>query len=116
MFVYCHLASEPFHITDEKFCEICERNCEIPPETILADLQLGVALSHITEANLRLNNLFQIQDGTWQANIRDEGKTTWEYGRGKTPLAALNSAMEKVKTTPGTPLNPAQIDNLLEAL
>jgi hypothetical protein len=54
------------------------------------------------DRRLMLANLFERDDGTWQANMRlrkpnDAGEFGCEYGRGATPSEALFAAFEKVK-------------------
>lgn len=56
------------------------------------DLIVEVANRH-----LRLNNLFQLEDGRWQANITD-GERFWEFGRGDTAVEALRAALYKADT------------------
>lgn len=66
-------------------------------------------LAEIADSPLHLNNLFQTQDGLWQANVREtvlktedvEGATKTRatvlhnFGIGHTPAAALLSAIEE---------------------
>jgi hypothetical protein len=53
-------------------------------------------LAALPEVGLRLNNLFQRTDGTWQANVRDAVNDTGaEFGLGPTPAAALVQALKK---------------------
>ena len=49
---------------------------------------------------LRVNNLFQIENGAWQANFRvdlpDDSGLFFEFGHGPTPTEAIRMAMLKV--------------------
>jgi len=68
-----------------------------------ADLE--ETLLSLEMVGLRVNNLFQLDDGTWQANVRniepaDSGPPGREtdrfchhFGRGATPSAALKQAL-----------------------
>lgn len=47
---------------------------------------------------LRLNNLFQLNTGRWQANVTD-GERYWEFGRGDSATEALQAALVKHSTT-----------------
>lgn len=49
-------------------------------------------LAALPDVGLRLNNLFQRDDGAWQANLRDDKDTT-EFGLGATPAEALTKAL-----------------------
>ena len=51
----------------------------------------------VSRRGLRINNLFQLDDGRWQANITD-GVRYWEFGKGETPTAALITALNKSVT------------------
>lgn len=51
----------------------------------------------IDDINLRgllVNNLFQRDDGTWQANVRGPDCFS-QFGRGATPAAALQDALRR---------------------
>jgi hypothetical protein len=52
----------------------------------------------ITRRGLRLNNLFQLHDGRWQANLTD-GVQFWQFGRGSTAVEALQAALKISATT-----------------
>jgi hypothetical protein len=52
----------------------------------------------VAKRGLRLNNLFQLHDGRWQANITD-GERFWEFGRGDTAIEALQAALQISSTT-----------------
>jgi hypothetical protein len=58
----------------------------------------------LNSEGFRINNLFQLLSpaGLWQANLTD-GKLLWEFGRGDSPLSALQQARAKVHSTEGTP-------------
>lgn len=54
----------------------------------------------ITSANssgFLISNLFQLSDGSWQANLRTETYVT-EFGRGFTPEEALSDAIDRIET------------------
>ena len=54
------------------------------------------ALIEATHARgLRINNLYQFEDG-WRANVAD-GKQFYEFGDGKTAAEALQAALAKAK-------------------
>lgn len=55
-------------------------------------------IAEVNRMSLRLNNLFQLHDGRWQANITD-GVKFWEFGRGDTAVAALYAALHIARTT-----------------
>jgi hypothetical protein len=42
--------------------------------------------------DVHLNNLFQLESGTWRCNVRNEAGL-YEYGDGSTPSAALEQAV-----------------------
>jgi hypothetical protein len=48
-----------------------------------------------------VNNLFQLE-GQWQANLTDR-KKYWDFGRGESPIVALQAAYDKIKTGEGLP-------------
>lgn len=45
--------------------------------------------------DVRLNNLFQLESGTWRCNVRNEAGL-YEFGDGSTPSAALEQAVRYV--------------------
>lgn len=48
----------------------------------------------LPDVNLRLNNLFEYEDGKWQANVSDRDTFVgYEFGRGGTPTEALLNAI-----------------------
>lgn len=55
-------------------------------------------IAEINNRGLRINNLAQLEDGRWQANITD-GERFWEFGRGDTAEKALIAAIQKHATT-----------------
>lgn len=55
-------------------------------------------IAEVARRKLRLNNLFQLDNGRWQANITD-GSRFWEFGRGDNPVEALLRALEYSATT-----------------
>lgn len=65
---------------------------------------VGFILEGLAETPYKLNNLFERDDGQWQANLRyrresSEHKSPWgsEFGLGPTPFAALQAALTKVE-------------------
>lgn len=61
-------------------------------------MTLEELISEVNRRGLRVNNLFQVNKITWQANITD-GERFWEFGKGDTPNAALTSALHKADHT-----------------
>lgn len=55
-------------------------------------------IAEVSRRKLRLNNLFQLDDGRWQANITD-GQRFWEFGRGDNAMEALIRAINLTATT-----------------
>ena len=49
-------------------------------------------ISQIADAGLRVNNLFQLQNGQWQANVMRPPEF-YEYGTGSTPEDAIETAI-----------------------
>jgi hypothetical protein len=49
-------------------------------------------LSEIAESGWLVNNLFQLSDGSWRANLRNENMVTY-FGEGPTPAIALDEAI-----------------------
>lgn len=53
-------------------------------------------LTALPAVGLHLNNLFQCEDGSWQANMRDaSGGDFYDFGKGATPAAALIACLQK---------------------
>jgi len=52
------------------------------------------AILSIHEAGFRVLNLFELRDGTWQANVYDAAKA-WEFGTAGDPEGALIEALRK---------------------
>lgn len=61
-------------------------------------MSVDAMLELVRLRGLRLNNLFQLFDGRWQANVTD-GEKYWEFGRGDTADAALQAALHIAATT-----------------
>jgi hypothetical protein len=61
-------------------------------------LSVDELLLEVTRRGLRLNNLFQLPDGRWQANVTD-GEKYWEFGRAATAIMALQAALHISSTT-----------------
>ena len=40
IYVYCYLAGDTLALADDKRCEICEGDCEVPSEIVLKALAL----------------------------------------------------------------------------
>ena len=78
-------------------------------------MQIEPILSEIEDAGLRVCNLFQLEDGVWQANLYDD-EQAWNFGRGNTPSEALTSALKNAQTTSGTRLTPRVTELLLDKL
>lgn len=55
-------------------------------------MTLEELIQEVTRQGLRINNLFQLDNGRWQANVTD-GTKYWEFGRGDTAIAALEAAL-----------------------
>lgn len=54
-------------------------------------------LAEIAESGWLINNLFQLSDGTWRANLRTEEYVT-HFGEGPTPAIALDEALVSVNS------------------
>lgn len=63
------------------------------------------------ERAIRVNNLFEHDDGTWQANLRCADGTT-EFARGGTALEALNGALVNAAVHLDASV-PSTLDDLL---
>ncbi len=50
-------------------------------------------LKEIKKEKLFVNNLFEHDNGTWQANLRDINSNCTNYGFGKIPQEALSNAL-----------------------
>ncbi len=50
-------------------------------------------LKKVKKEKLLVNNLFEHDIGTWQANLRDTNGNCTNYGFGKNPQEALNNAL-----------------------
>ncbi len=59
-------------------------------------------ISSIHEAGFRVLNLFELEDGLWQANVCNDEKA-WEFGVGGSPEDALRVALNKTTYTRGSP-------------
>lgn len=59
-------------------------------------MTLDELLPELPGLGLRLNNLFQLTTGTWQANVCDAGEAGagYEFGRADTPVEALLNALK----------------------
>lgn len=61
-------------------------------------MTLEELISEVNGRGLRLNNLYQLSDGRWQANVTD-GEKFWDFGRGDTAVQALQAALHISTTT-----------------
>ena len=57
-------------------------------------MTLSHLLSTLPNQGLLLNNLFQRDDGLWQANLRTSSQAT-EFGLGSTPEEAIEETLAK---------------------
>ncbi len=78
-------------------------------------MQIEPILQEIEDAGLKVLNLFQIEDGIWQANLYDNEKA-WTFGRGESPSVALSIALENTRTTKGINLTSEAVDALFDNL
>lgn len=62
-------------------------------------------LDEIAESGWLVNNLFQLADGSWQANLRTSTLAT-AFGRGPTPTSALDEAICMMMETKPIPHQP----------
>jgi hypothetical protein len=67
-------------------------------------MTLDELLARVAIQNLKVANLFQFQspatgEWRWQANLTD-GTSVWEFGRGASPIAALEAALEATRFKP----------------
>lgn len=65
---------------------------------------MDALLELIAGSEFVLANLFEREDGQWQANLRlrkpdAKGEYGQEWGLGQTPYAALTAAMERARDT-----------------
>lgn len=63
---------------------------------------MDALLELIADSEFALANLFEREDGQWQANLRlrkpdAKGEFGQEWGLGPTPYAALTTAMERAR-------------------
>ena|SRR3984885_5125433 len=61
-----------------------------------AKMDLTNLLDEISERGWLVNNLFQLDNGSWQANLRTSTHHT-AWGRGLTPVLALSIAMDGIE-------------------
>jgi len=61
-------------------------------------MTLEQLISQVHVRHLRVNNLFQLDERRWRANVTD-GIRYWEFGEGDTPEEALSAALFKTDTT-----------------
>lgn len=60
-------------------------------------MTLSDLFDEVRDRGWLVSNLFQLDDGTWQANLRTITHHT-EFGRGPTPELALSLAIEQIET------------------
>lgn len=60
-------------------------------------MSIETLLTEISERGWRVNNLFQLDNGDWQANLRTDSHYT-QFGRGRTPSEALSLAIDAIET------------------
>jgi hypothetical protein len=54
---------------------------------------LPAILAEVSAQGWLVNNLFQLDDGSWRADLRDATRFT-RFGNGPTPSAALDAALD----------------------
>lgn len=59
-------------------------------------MTLEQLFAEVKSLGLYVNNLFQLHDGTWQANLRNSNNG-FEFGHGFTPQIAMRNCIDKVK-------------------
>jgi hypothetical protein len=59
--------------------------------------ELTTILSEIWDRGFLVSNLFQLSDGTWQANLRNSTSHT-EFARADSPHLALSLALDLLET------------------
>lgn len=77
-------------------------------------MNLEALLAEVNARGLRVNNLFQRRDWTWQANVTD-GAKFHEFGLGATAAEALGRALDKAPASVAAPA-PSEDDLLKELL
>lgn len=53
--------------------------------------------AEIGEMGWLVNNLYQLDDGSWRANIR-RGQWFTQFGKGDSPMEAMSEAMDKMSS------------------
>jgi hypothetical protein len=76
---------------------VISRRCN-PSSLGAGDMTVDELIAEVNKRGLRLNNLFQLHDQRWQANITD-GEMFWKFGRGDTAIEALQAALQISATT-----------------
>lgn len=75
----------------------------------MAERSLSEILVDIAQARLLVNNMFQLDTGQWQVNLRTPVRpetpqnTCYEFGRGSTLVEAAREAFRNAQTKPGVP-------------
>jgi len=62
-------------------------------------MSVDAMIAVVQARGLRLNNLFQLESGIWQANVTD-GTSYWEFGRADDPENAIKAALHMAATSP----------------
>lgn len=55
-------------------------------------------LAEIADRGFLVNNLFQLDDGSWQCNLRSPDHLFTDWSRGPTPIIALSLALDAIAT------------------
>lgn len=69
-------------------------------------------LATISSCGLLVNNLCQLQNGTWRASLRKADISGYEFGTASTPNEALLKALYMAQALPGVPLIPNTMRSL----
>lgn len=64
----------------------------------MANPSLESLISELRDRGWRVNNLFELDDGSWQANLRTNLLAT-EFAYGDSPLEALALCIDKLERT-----------------
>jgi len=79
-------------------------------------MSLESTILQIHQEGFIILNLFELGNGTWQANLYD-GEKAWDFGVDHDPEVALLTALDHAKKRPGVNLiDKISPDDLLDAL
>lgn len=79
---------------------------------MLAISMLDFLFAEIAESNWLVSNLFQLADGSWQANLRSETHHTG-WGQGPSPAIALSIAIDLIaEAIESAPTEPTCVSTL----